>query len=196
MKKGTSRRTRDFYDKYIGKQLGFLTINYLEEINKRICFNTTCICGKTFHPRTESVLDGKSKSCGCKRGDLISNANKLDDNMGMINIIYHNYKGNAITRNLEFNLSLDKFKKFIFADCKYCGRPPKNSRIIKYDKKRRRREKYLKYNGIDRTDNNIGYIESNCVTCCIICNRAKSNLSTIEFDEWIEALIKFKQVSQ
>ncbi len=35
--------------------------------------------------------------------------------------------------------------------------------------------------GIDRMDNNIGYVLSNCVTCCGQCNIFKLNLSITDF---------------
>lgn len=38
--------------------------------------------------------------------------------------------------------------------------------------------------GIDRVDNNIGYIFSNCVACCYRCNVAKGNLTIEEWNRW------------
>ena len=35
--------------------------------------------------------------------------------------------------------------------------------------------------GIDRIDSSIGYVVENCVPCCTLCNRMKSNLSGREF---------------
>ena len=41
------------------------------------------------------------------------------------------------------------------------------------------------YNGLDRVDNDIGYIFSNVVTCCIKCNTAKLDYAQKDFIEWI-----------
>lgn len=41
------------------------------------------------------------------------------------------------------------------------------------------------YNGIDRFDNNIHYILSNCVPCCKICNRMKHTMTA---QEWLDHL--------
>jgi hypothetical protein len=44
----------------------------------------------------------------------------------------------------------------------------------------------FKHNGIDRYDSSMGYCSANSVSCCSICNRAKSNLLPSEFEGWIE----------
>lgn len=36
-------------------------------------------------------------------------------------------------------------------------------------------------NGLDRVDNSIGYIESNVVPCCYICNKMKGELPVEDF---------------
>ena len=41
------------------------------------------------------------------------------------------------------------------------------------------------YNGIDRIDSSQGYFKDNVGSCCKTCNRAKSNLSLVEFKDWI-----------
>lgn len=45
---------------------------------------------------------------------------------------------------------------------------------------------------IDRVNSCLGYISTNVVSCCKICNSAKSNLPLIEFENWITELIKFR----
>lgn len=49
--------------------------------------------------------------------------------------------------------------------CMYCRRPTTETH----------------HNGIDRIDSNIGYITSNCVTCCGGCNIAKGKKTPDEF---------------
>ena len=58
--------------------------------------------------------------------------------------------------------------------CHYCGKSP--------NKPHRKCETFL-YNGLDRVDNSVGYIESNVVPCCYICNKMKGDLSTEVFLE-------------
>lgn len=42
--------------------------------------------------------------------------------------------------------------------------------------------------GIDRLNNDKGYTVENIVSCCSICNKAKSNLTMEEFLAWIERI--------
>ena len=42
----------------------------------------------------------------------------------------------------------------------------------------------ITYNGIDRIDSTKGYFNDNVVSCCKVCNRAKSNLSLEDFKQW------------
>ncbi len=77
--------------------------------------------------------------------------------------ILKKYKRDAKKRQLLFTLSDDQFCALISLKCHYCGQ------IIK------------KFNGIDRIDNNFGYIEGNCVPCCGICNIMKHIMKHDEF---------------
>jgi hypothetical protein len=64
------------------------------------------------------------------------------------------------------------------ANCWYCGEPPRSKRVKKG-------WTYL-YNGIDRIDNNKGYVPGNSISCCKYCNRAKNDRSSRLFFMWIE----------
>ncbi len=89
------------------------------------------------------------------------------------------YKHQANRRKLDFDLSYEDFKILTSGDCFYCGLEPKQ--IHAPDTYRE-----LKYNGIDRVDNTKGYIKGNCVSCCKICNTAKSNMNQQQFLDWIK----------
>lgn len=74
-------------------------------------------------------------------------------------------------RGYDMTLTFEEFKNIVSKSCKYCG---ENIKII----------------GIDRIDNNIGYILENCVPCCKICNIMKSTLSLEEFISHIKKIHK------
>lgn len=74
---------------------------------------------------------------------------------------YRDYNRSAKRRNIEFNLIFEEFMTFWQKPCHYCG----------YD---------IKTIGLDRKDNDRGYILSNVVSCCYGCNSVKSNLFTYE----------------
>lgn len=169
---------------------GLKIVDYLAE-GKRQYFELHCICGFYFKCRTDAIKSGRTKSCGCISGDLISAKNKLPDNKAATNLVMRHYKKNAERRDLKFSLSILEFEYLIFANCYYCKAPPSLSKFISSQKNRR--DKELIYNGIDRIDSNIGYTIKNCVSCCYICNRAKSDLSLAEFKEWIARLKDFNE---
>lgn len=75
---------------------------------------------------------------------------------------YRDYKKGAVKRGLEFSLTLDDFEKMWDSYCYYCK-----------DK--------IDGIGIDRVDNNIGYIKENIVSCCPTCNVMKLTLRQKDF---------------
>lgn len=51
--------------------------------------------------------------------------------------------------------------------------------------------------GLDRLDNNLGYIDSNCVSCCGICNKIKNNfLSPEQTKVAIKAIIEYNKLHE
>lgn len=60
-------------------------------------------------------------------------------------------------KNILFSLSSEQFDNIVSNDCYICG--IKNSTTNK--------------NGVDRLDNNLGYIIENCKSCCSTCNYMK-----------------------
>ena len=88
--------------------------------------------------------------------------------------LYKQRKTNSInTRELNWEINEDMYYKHNKMNCFYCGIEPRT--IHKYGKHR-----YI-YNGVDRFNNNEGYIERNCVTACKDCNQGKSNKLAEDF---------------
>jgi|SRR5579863_4494551 len=85
--------------------------------------------------------------------------------------LFSKYRREAKERGFEFSLSKEFFYRTVLLNCFYCGRPP--SQEI------RDVLGCILRGGIDRVDNNIGYIENNCVPCCKWCNYEKGT-STLE----------------
>lgn len=104
------------------------------------------------------------------------------------------YKISAKERGYEWKLTDEEAREFFIDDCYYCGRKSD------WDVRLKKRGEKIHPNGIDRADNNFGYIKENCVTACFLCNRLKStfhiskylqivktvyenlNLATVSFD--------------
>ncbi len=84
-------------------------------------------------------------------------------------------------------LNLNQFYELIMSNCYYCGISPSNTRNMsgKNSSEKARTEGTILYSGLDRIDNNFPHNYDNVVPCCKYCNTAKSQLSIIEFDNWI-----------
>lgn len=128
-----------------------------------------CVCGNESNILVSNLVSGKVKSCGCYHKEIMASENPWLTE-------YNAYRDHcAIKRNLIWDLSLDFFTDIVRLKCIYCKSEPTTTTKVSN----------LKRNGIDRIDNNIGYIESNSVPCCKICNRAKNTLSKEDFLNWI-----------
>jgi 5-methylcytosine-specific restriction endonuclease McrA len=42
---------------------------------------------------------------------------------------------------------------------------------------------------LDRADSTLGYIPTNVVPCCKVCNRAKSDMTRSDFQAWLSQLV-------
>jgi len=84
---------------------------------------------------------------------------------------FKSYKRRALSNGVEFTLNRYSFISKCRSPCYICGFIDEN-----------------KDNGIDRVDNNKGYVYSNIAPCCWTCNRAKNDMSLSEFKNWLNRL--------
>lgn len=97
-----------------------------------------------------------------------------------VHTLYKSNKRNAKTRGYEFKLTKKQYGDLIQQPCHYCGAAASegNRHLVA-------RREYFYWNGLDRVDNDKGYVIDNVVPCCPTCNVAKHNHSLEEFREWI-----------
>lgn len=164
----------------VGKRFGKLTVLERSREYSTTFYICICDCGKEIKVRHTNLYEGTTSSCGClvreKRG---SERKPLEE--VITNNIWNSYKKNAKDRNYEWQLSSEDFYKLINGPCHYCGKYKVNTYNYSY----KYETKSLNYNGIDRLNNDIGYIKTNCVSCCRVCNQAKNTLGEDEFKAWI-----------
>lgn len=166
-----------------GEKFGRLTvISYTDRLKKKGEYKCECECGNITYARTFSLKTGRHESCGCLMKEKAAKRFTLSNNMGVINDVYRNYKSASKRRKYDFNLSIDEFKTLIENQCFYCGQ---EGSMTPYYNKKYSKNSY-RYNGVDRIDNNKGYTLENCVSCCNICNNAKSTLTIDDFKNWIK----------
>lgn len=176
----------------VGKRFGkLLVIASTESEKNRARWVCQCDCGSKCIATGKTLREGKKQSCGCIKRDqskelvkVLHKNNELSFGEAACNHLYSVYKWNAEKRDLEYSITLDEFKKLTSDVCYYCNIEPycaHNGVTCSTP--------YV-YNGIDRVDNNIGYIFTNCVTCCKICNWMKRTQSQKDFVEKCEAITK------
>lgn len=180
----------------IGKKFGRLTVEQLMPSrqygkNKKRRWLSVCDCGKKTETDTGALTSGKTTSCGCYSAEVSAdNGRKSRDAVRKLTASFNVMKGcyvrNAKTRGLSWELSNDDVKRLFNSNCFYCGLEPSNNYKNTYYN--------MKYSGIDRVNNAIGYTKDNTVSCCKICNHAKKTMSKEEFLSWIERVYKFQRI--
>lgn len=141
----------------------------------------TCTkCGKEkpaaeFH-KNKSRKDGLSDWCGeCKRTYQIQYEQKTGYQKQYEKSpsgVFTKYKNAAKRRNLEFTLTLEQLEDLISQPCHYCGEYTQGKEFC----------------GIDRVDNDVGYVLINCVPCCYSCNSMKGKKTLKEFSDCIKRI--------
>lgn len=172
----------------VGQKFGRLTVQEASEPrfigrSKKPMWKCVCDCGKTKTVQANNLVTGRSATCGCANLGIPNLKARKPFGMAAANHAYNGYKNGAKRRGLDFFVSIDQFMEFGKQTCFYCGSLPSNELQLKNkDGSQRCYGSYI-YNGIDRLDNNKGYVDGNMVTCCRKCNRAKDVLSAKDFIE-------------
>jgi hypothetical protein len=147
-------------------------------------FTFACSCGEYFKLRsTNSFVSYEDIRClDCKR------KSRLKEYIGE-RYVFRRIKWDAKKAGRSFNLDFDWFVKQVHLPCHYCNRTDINSVTVSSKIPGEVLLANFRYNGLDRVDNAIGYEESNCVPCCVVCNRAKNSMPYNEFMDYIRGLV-------
>lgn len=152
-----------------------------------------CDCGNTSYLFWGGIIGGYTKSCGClQKEHAINVLNKykkenpvspvrLNDEDYFFNKTKQSYTSRAKLKKLDFELNDTEFEILISDECHYCGYLPS----LDFNRKNTPAEVF---NGIDRKDNNIGYIKENCVSCCSVCNYFKRGINYNSFLNLIDKI--------
>ncbi len=176
---------------YIDQKFNRLTIinqyaKFDQGKNSVIWFTCVCDCGTIKDIRSSHVKDGNTQSCGCLTVETNKKLNSIGHGEANANILFLQYRKQAIKRRLVFEITREDLKFFAKQNCHYCGSCPSNVC------NRPSSNGAYTYPGIDRINSNVGYIISNLVPCCGMCNRAKLDFSVEEFEQWINRLVKHR----
>lgn len=136
-------------------------------------FRCRCHCGRIWVTCMGSLTSGLTTSCRCTHQPCHTGSRGG-------NRVLSVYRHRAKREKHEWSLGDAEFLTIVVKPCAYCGVEPQN---ISRDYRGRATD--FKYSGIDRVDNSLGYTSENSVPCCIICNKAKRDLSKEDFLKWI-----------
>lgn len=89
---------------------------------------------------------------------------------------WRNIQRNAILRKILFTLTQQEFEQLVIQPCYYCGF---------YSN--------YKINGIDRIDNNKGYVIDNCIPSCKMCNMIKGVNHPLAFLDKVKIICAYRQ---
>jgi transcriptional regulator with XRE-family HTH domain len=178
----------------MGQRFGFLLVtDYVgaegERNNSSIMWRCVCDCGNIADVRSSHLVSGYTRSCGCYgRSKLTAGgSNKLSEGMAAANSLRSGYQRSAKARHLEWQLTPEEFLTLTSGDCYYCGSSPHMTHQANGENNT---NGCYTYNGIDRVDNSKGYLISNVVSCCRVCNVAKASMTVDAFLAWIEQVYK------
>jgi hypothetical protein len=153
-----------------GKRYGNLTVIkrkddcYSKSKIKLVMYDCICDCGKETIVQGIELTRGGAISCGC--------STKMVTNDEIMCHYYNDYKHSARKRDLEFEPSFDQFQNLVLKNCYYCGMMNKARHI---------RSHIVNWVGLDRVDNEKGYLVSNIVPCCSQCNLFKGRFDSMDF---------------
>jgi len=169
--------------KLSGKVFGRLTVLNEHRTHRRKTYTVkqwkcTCNCGKSVWVNSQDLITKHTQSCGCLQKET-NRSRRLEFGLASKRKCYGNYKKAAKNDLRKFELTFQEFINITAKSCMYCGNPPSN--VLKSNGY----NGHFVYSGIDRANSNIGYILSNCVPCCKICNIAKHNMTQEAFAGWL-----------
>ena len=191
------------YINLIGKRFGKLLVieRVINPKSYKAHFRCLCDCGRTKTIGSYYLQNsmGNEASCGCERNIVCRKLSDPKD--ASYNSVITGYRLGAKKRDKQWLLAREDAIALMCQNCHYCGIPPSQNRNAYYWKdivertiaksaKKWKTDAAIIINGIDRIDNAGDYTKDNCVACCKICNSAKSDMTLLEFQTWIQRLIK------
>lgn len=161
-----------------GLKLGRLTVMAMagSDNSGARFWSCRCECGGTITTRGSSLRRGHVRSCGCLRqAPSVGHDRKYPTSLDAARAFnFNQYRRNAKVRDVEWDLTFERFREISEGNCRYCGDPPQ------WRLPQRCRSGVFA-SGIDRVNNALGYVEGNVASCCTWCNRAKTDLGAEDF---------------
>jgi hypothetical protein len=166
----------------------YKVLSFDHEKNKSLYYKCRCKkCGNESIVRKDNITKKDLKCCiNCKGNGVVPSA------QSPINAYRYHYKNGAKSRGFDWKLSDSEFDTIIKQPCHYCGALPKPIQSLK---RYTHVEEEICVNGIDRIDSTKSYIIDNCVPCCAMCNRMKSDYNLTDFITHVRKISNFYKSS-
>lgn len=172
--------TQDLRNKVFGRIIVLDEEPFNKGVRNKFYWNCRCLsCGLVFETSACTLKRNKYGCARCARKENAQIAARLRNKYTFRPIAYHYnvYKQNAKRRNYDFELTLAEFESLVTKNCVYCNSAPRQFKTARGD---------ISITGLDRIDNNVGYLIGNVVPCCTFCNIGKRHMSAAEWLQIIE----------
>jgi hypothetical protein len=193
-----------------GTRFGRLIVLKFAGTNKHggYTYECKCDCGTLITTSRQCLIRGDTKSCGClkKESDTVGKYSAPGE--ASINYLFDRYQRGAKIRGLNFELTKEQFVNLILSNCIYCGNPPSpfncyvtgQSNELRNIRMNRSRDTvfraWINVNSIDRMNNALGYILTNCAPSCKDCNEMKMDRNITQFLDHVSKIVKFQNYEQ
>lgn len=155
-------------------------------------WHCVCDCGNKTDALASDLKRGSKPSCGCLKSEKLRQIRSLPAGCAGRNHMYAQYRKSAQQRGIVFELTHFDFINLIDKNCHYCGVAASLKAFGETRMRARNINGNFIYTGIDRKDNNQGYLVDNCVPCCKTCNFAKNDMPYDEFIAYLKQLVLFR----
>ena len=190
-----------FYSDHSGKTFGnWLVLRHVggKGFRNRPHYQCRCSCGITKIVSGNSLTTGNSISCGCMKPSASrAAATKYPQELAPLRSVFIKYRWHADNKGVPFELLFEDCLALFGSSCFYCGVQPSRTLPNKFTKGTRkgllRWSQDVKYNGIDKVVPSLGYVKGNVQPCCYTCNRAKSDFTPEEWEQWQQRLISYRR---
>lgn len=193
MKQNLNKTKKDETGKSYGKWT-VLEVSSKVTLSQTTYWTCQCCCGKIKDVLGTSLRNGSSTSCGC----IKPSPKAIPESIFSKHYRSYKYGAKRKTTTYEFSLSFEDYKKLVQLPCHYCGQEPYDIKFL-YNRKSKKDKSLdisVKINGIDRLDNNLGYILSNCVSCCKMCNLMKLSDSEESFLNQVKLIYENRKLNE